>query len=163
VPVLAQLGSGYEIGQLIGVTVRWAILIGVGVLVVRRMQGGQGRGPRSLPGQLAALVIVIAGIGYSIHYDFLRDDGPPIAAPVTAQADGEWLRGARAGMLSSCTKQGAPRPFCECYSDQLMERTGSRARIESLSAALREATPESEPPPLVTAAINACAPRGQPG
>ena len=156
--LFSLFADAYGFGQIIGVLVRWGVLLGGGLLVIRRMRGGQGRGPRSRPGQVVALAVVIAGIGYSIHYDFFSGPSAPVrgSAPV-AQVDGEWLRGARAGMASTCREQGQTPSFCNCYADEIMRRTGTRAHLETMVAEMQARPADSQPPVIVAATIDACA------
>jgi hypothetical protein len=106
---LSQFANAYQGGQFFGTAVRWVVLLGFGLLLVRRLvRGSFGPGfRRSLLGTVLGLVVVVAGLGASVGYDFGADD----------------MSSARTSIVAGCTSQGAKASVCGCYADQLLKRT----------------------------------------
>ncbi len=62
-------------------------------------------------------------------------------------------------MIAGCKDQGAPRSYCECVADKVLERNGRDvARLRAMEAELGRLRPGSPPPRLLVRAAQACAP-----
>ena len=112
-PDFDLFAGAYQGGQFAGSAVRWIALLACGLVLVRRL-ARRSFGPglrRSLPGTLVGLVVVVAGLGASVAYDFRADD----------------MSSARTSIVAGCTSQGAKASVCGCYADQLLARTGNDA------------------------------------
>jgi hypothetical protein len=107
--LLNIFAGAYQSGQVFGQVVRWALLLGFGLVLVRRL-AGRSFGPgfrRSLPGTVIGLAVVVAGLCGSAAYDLRADD----------------MTSARTSIVAGCTDQGAEASVCGCYADQLLART----------------------------------------
>jgi hypothetical protein len=111
---LSTFASAYQSGQAAGTAVRWIALLAFGLVLARRLaRRSFGPGFRRSPiGTMLGLVVVVAGIGVSVAYDFGADD----------------MSSARTSIVAGCTSQGAKASVCGCYADQLLERTDNDAK-----------------------------------
>jgi hypothetical protein len=80
------------------------------------------------------------------------------AAPERAASNRTHLNESRTDMIASCRDQGAPRSYCRCVADQVLERNGRNvARLQAMEADVARLRPGSRPPALLAAATRACA------
>ena len=149
---LSFLAAAYENGQTIGRVFRWLVLLALGIKLTRRLLTGSfGSGfRRSRAGTILALVVVVAGLLGSVHYDF-TDKG-------TAGA-GRDMSAARAEVVRGCLNQGQVASVCECYGDEVLRRTGRSP--ERFAALERDMVGRQDagqaPPDLIVQAAQACA------
>jgi hypothetical protein len=142
--LLSLFADAYQGGQFAGQSIRWVVLIGLGVVLVRRLvRGSFGPGFRRSPaGTVLSLVVVAAGLIASVTHDFRGDD----------------MRPARASIVSGCTSGGAEASVCGCYADQLLERTDHDiAKLDALTRQMADARTAGRPmPATVLASVDAC-------
>jgi len=70
-----------------------------------------------------------------------------------------YLNQARADMIAGCRDQDAPRSYCECVTDEVLERNGRNvARLREMQAEISRLRPGSQPPRLLVKAAQACTP-----
>jgi hypothetical protein len=80
------------------------------------------------------------------------------AAPERAASNRTYLNDSRTDMIASCRDQGAPRSYCRCLADRVLERNGRNvARLQAMEADVARLRPGSPPPTLLASATRACA------
>jgi hypothetical protein len=89
----------------------------------------------------------------------LADGGATRERAAGKPSSDAYLVQSRTDMIAGCRDQGAPRSYCECVSDEVLERNGRNvARLQAMEAELNRLRPGSPPPPLLVKATQACAP-----
>ena len=79
------------------------------------------------------------------------------AAPERAGSNA-YLNQSRTDMIAGCRDQGAPRSYCRCVADEVLERNGRNvARLRAMEADVARLRPGSPPPALLVSATRACA------
>lgn len=143
-PDLSLLAEAYQGGQSAIRAIRWIVLIGLAVgLAHRLVRGTFDPGSRRSPAFTALwLVFVIAGLIAAAAYD-LR---------------GDVTRPERARIAAGCTREGVTASRCDCYADELAERTDNdSARLTALREMAADARASGAPlPGPVRASMDAC-------
>ena len=79
-------------------------------------------------------------------------------APERAGSNAAYLNQSRTDMIAGCRNQGAPRSYCRCLADELLERNGRNvARLPAMEAEVARLRPGAAPPRLLVSATKACA------
>ena len=79
-------------------------------------------------------------------------------APERAGSNAAYHDQSRTDMIAGCRDQGAPRSYCRCLADEVLERNGRNvARLRALEADVARLRPGSPPPALLVSATRACA------
>ncbi len=147
--------DAYHAGQIAGRVTIDLLLIAAAIVLVRRLSRGVfARGLRSRAATVVELVVVIV-LMLGAFVSQVRPD--QTAGAPGRPADTGSVAQARTEMLAGCTDQGAPRRYCECFSDHVLAGVGhDPARLSALEAELKRAPAGSQPPAVVLHAAQAC-------
>lgn len=110
-----------------------------------------------LTGRLAivAMLIVLAAMAS------LTRGGATQSAGAGQTSNAAYLNQSRTDMIAGCRDQGAPRSYCECVTDEVLERNGRNvARLRALASEVAGVRPGAAPPRLLAQASQACSRAG---
>jgi hypothetical protein len=141
------LATAYDNGWISGELFIYGLIIAGGVRLVHSL-----RRRRSTAVNVAGVVLMVVVALITI----IGHDGAP-SAPAAGNPDAAYLDASRRDMIAGCTSEGARRSYCECFADQMLERTGhDAARLRAMHAELDRLPRGSAPPAVLLQATQAC-------